>query len=320
METKNKTTENSNDEYVCLCKNNYKYRSSFTRHIKKCKKYNQSSDKFFTIVRTLNDRVQCIGKDSYIKELEEEIECIREENKALAENNIEYSTELRFRTEQIDDLKSQIYELKSEIKKYTNAFITHLVNSDNKKSDKNANSEANNNNGTNYSNNYINNNYYNAPVTTINNAEVLKKIMERDGYLNIFASWKNNKKVAEKIANMIIGTYKTDDLSQRSLWATDVSRLNYFVRELVNKKPEWKTDKGGIKVSKYVITPVLDLLKTTLLAWRDDFHKMSEEDQTNDDLLEPLNDIIGDIENGNLKKEILKLISPHFAFEKCDDD
>lgn len=169
-------------------------------------------------------------------------------------------------------------------------------------------------NGTNNIN-YVTNNFNSAPPIVKHDLLELKKVANRPQYIETFAAWEVNKTIAKRISDMIVGKYKTSDPENQSLWTTDVSRFNYVIREIVNKKLMWSVDKGAVKTCGYILNPVLAFLKKILKKWISEFSEMNPEDQFNDEYLEPINNIIEYIENGNLKKQILKIVSPHFAID-----
>jgi hypothetical protein len=70
------------------------------------------------------------------------------------------------------------------------------------------------------------------------------------------------------IGDIIIKQYIKEDPKVQSVWNTDVSRLAYLVRELINNKKEWSIDKGGNKVTEYIIKPILDFIKIEIEKYK----------------------------------------------------
>lgn len=290
-------------QFSCECGKKYAHIQSFNRHTKRCEYHEE----------LLHDQCdQCEDMRQTIYSLEKEV--------AKMSTKIEFLEKMNAKSEK------QCDRLTKELEKYSTVFITQLINtkaqtvSQQQTIPTNNRVKSANTGGRQNTINNIKNIFNNAPIICVNDASHLEAILRKMNHIDIFANWEQSGQVAQKISDMIVGKYKTDSLEKRSLWATDVSRLNYLIRELVNKKPQWNADKGAIKVSKYIIDPVLELLKKNLKKWRSDFAKMDPDDQFNDVLLEPLNNIIASIEKGSLKKEILKLISPHFSANQIDSN
>ena len=59
---------------------------------------------------------------------------------------------------------------------------------------------------------------------------------------------------------MLLKHYKKNDPSEQSIWNSDTSRLTFLIKDIVGDKSEWVTDKKGVKLIKYVIKPVLELI------------------------------------------------------------
>lgn len=118
---------------------------------------------------------------------------------------------------------------------------------------------------------------------------------------------------------------------------TDIARLTFLVKQLLKKKSDWHYDKKGIKVCNTIINPLLSNIKTILKKYNDSLYDMindkqisnSESDEEyeyphhkksfdldNNDKLKLVNEqqiivqIIADIDNNVLSKNIIKYISP----------
>ena len=70
----------------------------------------------------------------------------------------------------------------------------------------------------------------------------------------------SNKKLANYIKDIITPIYKKEDPRNQSMWNTDVSRLNYLIKDIVGKQENWISDKKGIKLTKYIINPITSLI------------------------------------------------------------
>lgn len=143
-------------------------------------------------------------------------------------------------------------------------------------------------------------------------------IKEQKDHVEIIANWYTNKLLEKRLGSMIVEFYKKSNPEDQALFATDITRFNYLIAEVDGDVDElkWKTDKGGIKVDKLAIKPILCLLLGTLKNWRDNYDAFYKEEIKADEYLEPVNNIIASIESGKLTKAIMKIISPQFACNK----
>ena len=74
----------------------------------------------------------------------------------------------------------------------------------------------------------------------------------------------NKQKLNEKIGDIILASIKKENPKVQSLWCSDVSRLSYLVRDIVDnskKISEWKIDKNGKKMCELLIIPLVNEIK-----------------------------------------------------------
>jgi len=134
----------------------------------------------------------------------------------------------------------------------------------------------------------------------------------------------NNNKLHVYISDFIIKTYKTDDPSKQSFWNSDTSRLTYLIREIIaNNKVDWRVDKKGIKITKFVIEPILEYIENLVRDYVQNFkvnrnHSAKEAERIMMKMKSG-NDILSSIETKILSEEILKYITPHFYIIKNDE-
>jgi hypothetical protein len=69
----------------------------------------------------------------------------------------------------------------------------------------------------------------------------------------------------EFLGKIIISVYKKEDPEEQQFWATDVARLTFVVRQVLNKGGIWLTDKKGTHITDYIITPFLEELTIMLV-------------------------------------------------------
>lgn len=171
--------------------------------------------------------------------------------------------------------------------------------------------------------NYLLLNYNSAPhinkledysIISQNNQQLIKSL--------IF--YYNKKQLPKYIGDFIIKNYKKDRPELQSLWSSDVGRLNYIIKELIenNKKEfdsKWIIDKKGVKMSKYIIEPVLEYIKSINLGClnrTDDNNIDNEKSPHNLKQLITIGSINSSINNGELLNEINKYIAPYFFLDK----
>ncbi len=63
------------------------------------------------------------------------------------------------------------------------------------------------------------------------------------------------------ISDFIVKDYCKEDKSKQSVWNSDSSRLNYIIKECIQKDKIWIMDKSGKTLLDKVIKPILDYIK-----------------------------------------------------------
>lgn len=126
-----------------------------------------------------------------------------------------------------------------------------------------------------------------------------------------------NKKLDKFIGSIIIKCYKKDNPDEQSIWNSDVSRLTYLIKDIIGKEGEsqWIWDKKGVKVSTYIIKPILNFILPLLKDYVSYLHKnhhVSLDPIRNLRYMEYANLMIVDINSGLIEKTISRYISAHF--------
>jgi len=125
------------------------------------------------------------------------------------------------------------------------------------------------------------------------------------------------KSLDKLLGNHIIKYYKKENPEEQSFHATDCSRLNYIVRELIENALIWSIDKNGIKICSSIVKPLIKKCIDTLMEHQKvllnemtygNFNKQKE--------VELIIDIIMSIDSGILETDINKYIAPYFNLEK----
>lgn len=121
------------------------------------------------------------------------------------------------------------------------------------------------------------------------------------------------------LGEFILSIYKKNNNNDQSIFGTDISRLNYVIKEIIdNKESEWILDKKGIKTTKYIISPLLNHIKKILEEYicDDEYKKLSgyltvDQIKKRREALE----ILSHIDDKKLEICICKFISPLFIFD-----
>lgn len=148
---------------------------------------------------------------------------------------------------------------------------------------------------------YISHNYKNTPaIEKFDNFELQEIDNMKLG--DDMTYYYKEKLLAQEIGDMIVDVYKKDNPHEQALWNTDATRLAYIVRELINDKPEWNIDKGGIKVAEYCVAPVLEYLKEEMRTYIAELAVKEDITFKETDKMKEANMIIKEIDEGTLHK------------------
>jgi len=172
---------------------------------------------------------------------------------------------------------------------------------------------------------YVVKNYPNAPkLEKLKDYSYIKYKDEDDEFdlIDIIFSQYENKKLHEYLGNIIINAYKKEDPSTQSFWTSDISRLTYIIRDIINKNTEWSVDKGGIKMTKYVIKPLIEYIWKLLNEYIESHQNCKYVYKPLTEFTKIVNNmdkykgIIKDIKNNVLTQMIIKYIAPYFQITK----
>ena len=187
----------------------------------------------------------------------------------------------------------------------------------------------NNSNNTSYKlsvKNYVQKNYPDAPALAAP-TDYAKLTFDNQELIDTLLYYYRHKSLHKHLGDFVIGYYKKKDPENQSLWASDVSRLTYIIKEsLAGKDSIWNHDPKGNKTKKYIISPILEHIRKYL---NDCWDKMIEGDEIvikgkrkkkeidlDVDALEKRQKIFNsihairtDIDNGIIADDILKYIA-----------
>ena len=334
-------------KYECVCCN-YKTdcRNSWYAH-KKSRKH---------IVNSTNNNTNNINQnqiDSLIQKsenelLKEKLKSIENEKNMvinqLKETRDQYENQLRETKNQLKETKDQYEDRLGDAKyhyetlKYENEFHKRLINSAGGLIQKTMNTMS-----------YLLLNYNNAPcLTHLSDYSIISKNI--DYLVNDLIHYHKKNKLDKHIGDFIVQQYKKKNPELQSIWSSDVDRLNYFIRELINDtnqtepkiravtdknkiiknnkdtdiKFQWIVDKKGIKVTEYIIDPLLNYIGNINTNYLQQKNKEINEKfniQNDMKILEDLQVVASiscDIKNKTLSQNINKYIAPHFYLEKVN--
>ncbi len=174
--------------------------------------------------------------------------------------------------------------------------------------------------------NFVVNNYKNTPcIEKFNDYKLLKHGNEDHSISVIVIHKYNRNELCSFIGDILVTKYKKPNPEEQPVWNSDSERLAYLIRELTKDNTErWFTDKGGIKLSSYIVKPILDHIKDELEVYtkvsNDDLisnENLSIDEQA--DLRKQImsgHKVINIIKNGILDKEIIKYISHYFHLDR----
>ena len=128
-----------------------------------------------------------------------------------------------------------------------------------------------------------------------------------------------NKTIDEYVGKIIVENYKDKNPLKQSIWNSDTSRFTYLIKEVVGDDSEWTVDNRGIKLKKYVIEPIGDLIYSMIPTYVQKHNKMIQKDMYNDDERDKKRDFMNysvslqkHISTGKFENDIIDFLAPHF--------
>ncbi len=118
------------------------------------------------------------------------------------------------------------------------------------------------------------------------------------------------------ISDFIVKDYCKEDKTKQSVWNSDSSRLNYIIKECIQKDKIWIMDKSGQSLLKKVINPIIEYIKPELAEATKRILSYSAKPNgiTFMDMKDhqALLEIGNNIMNNSLQEDILKELTGHF--------
>lgn len=160
--------------------------------------------------------------------------------------------------------------------------------------------------------------YSNAPaLTQLDNYEVIHDKQFVD-FIDEIISYNDQKILYKYIGDIIIKYYKKDKPEDQSLWNTDVSRLNYIIKEVIaSNKSRWVDDTNANRIKESIIQPLLQHIKSHIKNEHKLIHNKMRKGSADVciQLTPKINNLAKiqlEINNGMLEDDIVKYISPSF--------
>ena len=329
-------------KYYCdICDFETESRSTWSHH-KKSKKHTKNNLEKELKEKELQEKE---SQDHEKIRQNYEIELLKEKLKAL-ENQLNKTENQLVKTEkqldhtkeqyenQLNDTKEQYesqlkhtkgqYESHIETLKMQNNFQKQLINSAGGIIQKSVNTLS-----------FLLLNYNQAPcLKGLNDYSIISKNI--DHLVKDLIFYYKKGKLDKYFGDFLVKQYKNDDPELQALWSSDTDRLNYFIRELINSNnsndivldnenkkidTQWIVDRKGLKMTKYIINPLLEYIIEINVNYLNQKYKKNEELKLNEGEIifkdmEAIAHINSDIKNHILSKNINKYIAPYFYFDK----
>jgi len=181
---------------------------------------------------------------------------------------------------------------------------------------------------------YILNSYPNAPHLKTIEPKKIQHFKESESDNNndktktkdIISHYRNNRLV-DHVVEAIVLLYKKDNPSEQSVWATDSSRHNFIIKELLEDNDSYWVayDKKGIKSEKYLLDPILSLIRERVVNYLRDSSDLLMDDSLSVFQRDSIVDLqkygsllIKSIDDNILNKEIIKKLAKHIHHEKSN--
>ena len=166
---------------------------------------------------------------------------------------------------------------------------------------------------------YVIDNYANAPpIQVFQNFNILLEGNEDYTVPEILLHYYKKGRLIKYIGDRLIKKYRKENPAEQSVWNSDISRFSYLMKEAINNSNKntngWGRDKKGVKVTKYIIAPLLEYSKEQAKQYAEELAEELNDgcdnpgDTTTD--ITRLHEIVDDIDNEKLHTEIMKYMAP----------
>jgi len=292
--------DNNSKKYICVCSKEFKYNQNYYRHRKACKIYNKTNEFDKKNNNELNEKINSELKP-FIK------------NETL-------------------DLVSVLKDIMIELQKHNVQNISSNVIGNTISNNVNNINTVNNINKTFNVFAYICDNFQNVqPIQSLKPAQVVQMlgVDKKWGYpmYRLLIYHHCQHLLDQFIGDIIITSYKKDKPEEQQFWSSDVKKLTFIVRQLLNKnKHVWLRDKQGSYLTECIISPILEEIKQILIRYDKECQSEMEKYEISMDRFDELNNdrsiLLKIIKEINIKKihdKVLIYIAPRFQFEGFSD-
>lgn len=95
--------------------------------------------------------------------------------------------------------------------------------------------------------------------------ENVQAILKSENRLYDYLLFYNEENMLDQyVGKIILKHIKKENPDDQSIWNSDVSRLTYIIRDVVNSSPTWLRDPKGALFNEKIITPIINELKEYL--------------------------------------------------------
>jgi hypothetical protein len=322
-------------EYKCInCKYMSNRKSNYERHIATCNNFveddntntidnnnitehNETVDckycgNTYSRPGNLNKhKVKCIKKYDY--EINIEHQLIHLQNVIVGKNkSIDEKNKL------IETLQLSNQNLQKSFDEYRNNHLTYM-NSLVRDSGTLVNNSLKTVNNSMNALSFINKHYSDAPqLEEPVEDDIFKEKNNKDFVETLIYNHQQNI-VHKSIGNIYIELYQKEDPVEQAVWNSDVERLTFYIRLLVNNRLKWVPDKKGVDLGKLTVRPILNAIKKEINVYYNDncsADKILNNPVRATEHLCLCNEIISMIDNGILESDVIKYISPHFDIKR----
>ena len=303
----------------------------------KCVNKMRSQKKCNDVVNDIsNDILETLSNDNTNNEVEniEDFNCVCGKKFNCRKNfwrhkqsckDILHSCVIEEKDKTIDMLKQQIEFLQGQLKNTEKVpkkkDVNNVINSTNNINE----TTINCNNKTINVITYINENYPNVrPITMLTNIAARKMLKFDDTHghsLEDMIVFQYSKFLLDQfIGDFIVSEYKKTDPNKQQIWSSNVQKLNFIVRQILNKTDKvWLKDFNGVCVIRHIIDPILKEILKMLKVYVKNCSKSMENSNISIDEFDKYNDklctavkVIYDINQKQLHNQILRYIAPYF--------
>jgi hypothetical protein len=328
-------------EYKCeLCGYNAKNNSNLSHH-KKTKKHAENIKNKANLIRVIEYMVKDDNLKSALIDVVNEKEKLEKKNEEIINDKDKLEKDNENKTKENDDLKKDNEKLRNEIKQLVDSKISdkfiELENKIEKLSIKSSQAPVNIkiNNNTNTVNigsaqSFLTKNFPNAPSLEASKSHKFLNY-NKINCEELLWNYKNKHHI-KYLNDEVIEEYKKKDPRDQAVWASDIARLSYVVKETLANSDisRWIVDKEGLKTGDTIISPMLQRIKLHINAYSREISDKINKKKTYttkqyDTFLKEQElcvDLVTEIDDGKIEREIIKCMAPHFNLDKikinCD--